>query len=815
MLVFWLLWIVVPVKCTTHPTHIVRTSLAIKRNIDKHHMNLGTKGFIDLLFKNDIIVDNTLFVKQIVNSYHDLMMILCPKRWGKTTNLDMLKTFLQIPVDEDGNRILPVNSTFAYAVFRRSLIQRGNKSERFRTPLLISKFFNFINKNLGQYPVIYVSFKHVFGNYFGVIRRRLHWAVSRAFFQHKYMLKVLHKGLMDGSIFKAEEKINTFKRALYNEKSSELEIIESLLFLCKILRNYFRKNVYVLIDDYDDPLHSVLQVEAFPKRDIMQVLRLVDNLVGRTMRANKFLRKGVVVGTYKFPTLRHKTKKQTDYRLYDITGRTYPMLQYFGFKVDDVQFLFHKFNLSDDIKQSANEWYRGMFASRRSNQHYYNPCSIINFLNRKEVASYWHENGNIDLMNKFLKASRTYRDEILTLLSRQNIYIGKRIELDEHDLWALKSLIHSDDLRNNSALAYRHHSYWDVHANYTTLFNAYLLEHGFMRYVFVCQTSDYYLAQLPNNEVAFEISRRMIYYIQQEYEIELRLLTNAASALLEFVSSDEKATKLENALEAIYNRSALNETHDDTAFGPENSEFMIFTGVTLEMQCLSKFEIIVYYLNIKDADMVMLNNKTKHGVVLEFKHHQDSPESVLKEAEKYTHAFDDQYPREQPLTVKYIGISVSRAKQVRIAARLRTREVHNLSTTLYYPRWELPWNEVLPNVSVDRFFNFSQSNESESQNSTTEKFFKFYDSNWDDVSYDAHYFDSKETTTRKPPRTTPHPRQAWWESYLNAKTQGLFGDSDSDSDYSDLEDTRFFNLEEPQHSEPEKWIYEESLDYSS
>ncbi len=52
------------------------------------------------LIKHDIYIDKTLFIKEIIDSNEKATLITYPRRWGKTLNLDMLKTFFEPELDE-------------------------------------------------------------------------------------------------------------------------------------------------------------------------------------------------------------------------------------------------------------------------------------------------------------------------------------------------------------------------------------------------------------------------------------------------------------------------------------------------------------------------------------------------------------------------------------------------------------------------------------------------------------------------------------------------------------------------------------------
>ena len=50
----------------------------------------------ELVKKSTIIIDKTLFIKQIIESEDKVSLIAMPRKWGKSLNLDMLRRFLEI-----------------------------------------------------------------------------------------------------------------------------------------------------------------------------------------------------------------------------------------------------------------------------------------------------------------------------------------------------------------------------------------------------------------------------------------------------------------------------------------------------------------------------------------------------------------------------------------------------------------------------------------------------------------------------------------------------------------------------------------------
>ena len=57
---------------------------------------VGASNFKELVIESDIFVDKTLLVKELIDSKKKAILIIRPRRWGKSLNLHMLKTFFEI-----------------------------------------------------------------------------------------------------------------------------------------------------------------------------------------------------------------------------------------------------------------------------------------------------------------------------------------------------------------------------------------------------------------------------------------------------------------------------------------------------------------------------------------------------------------------------------------------------------------------------------------------------------------------------------------------------------------------------------------------
>ena len=73
--------------------------------------------FMQLVTLSSIFVDKTMFIKEIIEDISHGLLINMPRRWGKSLNLDMLRRFLSIQKDENGQPITDNTTTDNYKLF--------------------------------------------------------------------------------------------------------------------------------------------------------------------------------------------------------------------------------------------------------------------------------------------------------------------------------------------------------------------------------------------------------------------------------------------------------------------------------------------------------------------------------------------------------------------------------------------------------------------------------------------------------------------------------------------------------------------------
>ena len=248
------------VECTEK---VIDTSIHISQPLFQVKGDLDFRSdhskFIEFVKTSKTFVDKSLFIKQILR-YEGLcrIIILRPRRWGKTLNLSMLKEFLSLEINAKTLKKKKHNEN--YNLFATGKYKNSRNEESFIKKLQIAEIDGGIYlKDQGRFPVISIEFNHtqqtdfIKGRpTFATIRRD----ISRAYLQHNYILDFLLKHLSSESHRRKrepiEKTIDIFNGYLNADKTTSIG--NSIYFLGTLLHKYLNRKVYVLIDEYDAPL---------------------------------------------------------------------------------------------------------------------------------------------------------------------------------------------------------------------------------------------------------------------------------------------------------------------------------------------------------------------------------------------------------------------------------------------------------------------------------------------------------------------------------------------------------------------------------
>lgn len=597
--------------------------------------------FTELVKKNKIFVDNTLFIKELENylSYRKTISIICPSKWGRSINLDMLKTFLQIPIDEHGNEILPRESTNAYRLFHNGeIVHDDGHVEKLERPLLIASDKNLMETHQGRFPVIFLSFSDVIGETQLEIKEKVRFAISRAFKQHQYMIEALKKKNQHDNAKLFKEYVDQDENALVNV---------SLRFLSEMLHDHFKTYTYLLIDDYDRPIHNFLLIDPYRPADEDKIGKYIERLAGGSFKFNEHVLHGVAISTFEItPHVHFGWANVISY----VAQRNTPLREYFTFNYRVVQSLLEKLTIPAHIQQLVYKWYNG-YLSVHSGERFFNPVSVANFVNEKKIAVYNTESDKIkDFIKKIVGMKQHgLREDLLLLISKQKISVDMLAVMTEYGVLSLHELTERSE-EQRIVPCERH------------VFLSYLLGEGYL--------SSYDTNEIwsPNTEMTFILSNWLIDYYKQKYNINDTLLRNAAVALYNLIKSDNGTTPL-------LERSFTALVADCNPFIDKSHMFFmnvvaarsILNSVTLQMQRESKFQIDVFYNRSQNAEIVIIDNEIKLGIAIEFRYADSSAENAFNLSQSVESWIYENITTIS--TLKLVGINFCRNKTTQIITK--------------------------------------------------------------------------------------------------------------------------------------------------
>ena len=343
---------------------------------------VGIDQFDKLIKSGFYYVDKTRLIEQLLQNWGEVNLFTRPRRFGKTLNMSMLKSFFEIGTD-------------------KTLFDQ----------LYIAANKELCEEYMGQYPVIFLSLKGVDGLNFEEAKSMLKITI-RTEAQRHYELK-------------KSEKVSEENRKLFNDiLSGEDERIEdSLRMLSQILFEHYGKKSIILIDEYDVPLDK-----AFQHGYYKEMVSLLRGLFGQALKTNEFLQFAVLTGCL-------RVSKESifiglnNFKVLSIADVRFD--EQFGFTDEEVRKLLKDYDLEDYFSE-AKEWYDGYHFG---NADIYCPWDVINYVEHlrydpeAEPEAFWINSSGNDLVKRFVaKADQTTKDEIEQLIAGD--VIEKKIRQD-------------------------------------------------------------------------------------------------------------------------------------------------------------------------------------------------------------------------------------------------------------------------------------------------------------------------------------------------------------------------------------------------
>ena len=539
-------------------------------------IGIGLSDFKELIEEDFYYFDKTKFIDEIVKDGAKVKLFTRPRRFGKTLNMSMLKYFFDVEKKEENRKL-----------FKDLYIE---KTESF--------------KEQGQYPVIFLSLKDLKATTWEIMEKDIKSTVASLFLEYEDLYYEL--GEFDKPLFK---KIATKEEGIENLK-------EALKVLVKILYKKYNKKVVILIDEYDSPL-----VSAYINGYYGKAKDFFKTFYSTVLKDNNYLQMGVLTGIIRvikagiFSDL-------NNLRTYTILSDDYT--DSYGLTEEEVEKSLNDYGIGQEISK-VKDWYDGY---KFGDSEVYNPWSILNFLQDKELRAYWVDTSGNDLINNVLKMKNK---NIITALER--LFNGEGLRQNLSGTSDLSKILSNDEI-------------WEL-----LLFSGYLTIEEKI-------DQDNYILRLPNKEVKSLFRKTFIEtYI-------------ARGSKLSFLMESLVENKIEDYEENLQEILLTSVSYNDTKKGNEAfyHGLIIGMGLYLEGEYITKSNI-ESGLGRYDF-LIEPKNKSKRAFIMEFKSTDsvEKLEEVSKEALKQIEdkKYDISLKQNGIKEITFIGIAFC-GKQIKIS----------------------------------------------------------------------------------------------------------------------------------------------------
>ena len=318
-------------------------------------------------------VDKTMMIKDFLDERPMVSLFTRPRRFGKTLNMDMLRTFFE-KTDEDTSVYFKNKNIWACG-------------EKYRS-------------HQGKYPVIFLSFKDIkcdtWEETFDAIKDLFSKEASR------------HSELKSADVFNEYEE--AYIEKILSGTATPVELSVALANLSMMLHKYHGVAPIIIIDEYDTPIQ-----QGHIKGFYDEIIGFMRNLFSGGLKDNKHL-------TYGFLTGILRVAKESIFSglnnlaINSILDTKYS--EYFGFTADEVKEIARYYHAEDKYNEIC-EWYDGY---KFGNTEIFNPWSVINyFRNGCQPRAYWQSTGSNDIIGEILGgADETIYEKLNALLQGES-----------------------------------------------------------------------------------------------------------------------------------------------------------------------------------------------------------------------------------------------------------------------------------------------------------------------------------------------------------------------------------------------------------
>ena len=356
---------------------------------------VGIENFEEIRQLGFYYIDKTKIIEQLLLSWGKVTLFTRPRRFGKTLNMSMLKSFFEIGTDKtlfDG--------------------------------LYISKNKELCDEYMGKYPVIFLSLKSVEGLTYDEAKYRITELIGAETERFDFLSNSKSLSESEKERYKSLIELHNGKYAM-----DEKLLVSSIKVLSQLLSVHYGKKAIIIIDEYDVPLDK-----AFQNGYYKEMVSLIRGIFGQALKTNEFLQFAVLTGCLRVS----KESIFTGLNNFEINSIVdIDHDEQFGFTDKEVMKLLEDYGRTErypDVK----EWYDGYHFG---NAEIYCPWDVINFAKKlvnnpqAEPSAFWINSSGNDMVKRFVdKADQSTKDEIEKLVAGEAIEKQLRLDLTYEEI---------------------------------------------------------------------------------------------------------------------------------------------------------------------------------------------------------------------------------------------------------------------------------------------------------------------------------------------------------------------------------------------
>ena len=353
----------------------------------KKAVPVGIEDFERIINEDYYYVDKTLLIEELLINRAPVTLFTRPRRFGKTLNMSMIKYFFDVKNKEENKKLFE----------NLKIYNSEYMSEQ------------------GKYPVIFASLKDLKGDTWEECLKRLKLFIFDLYAEFEYIREKMN-----------EWDKRKFEKVLYEKEDADY--IMSLKFLSDSLYKYYGEKVIILIDEYDAPI-----INAFDKGYYNEAVNFFQTFYSSALKTNSSLKYGILTGITRI-IKEGIFSGLNNLKVDTILNKKYS--EYFGLLESEVVEMLDYFGIKYKIEE-VKEWYNGYIFGERE---VYNPWSIVNYIDNREIKAYWaNVSGNTLLENMLNHAGESVYEDLKRFTD------GESIEKYISDGTTIKSLLSNDD----------------------------------------------------------------------------------------------------------------------------------------------------------------------------------------------------------------------------------------------------------------------------------------------------------------------------------------------------------------------------------